>query len=348
MITSPAFTPAFSAAESFETDRTRTPVLHAEVLRQLRAQRLGLDRRAIRSARTCSRAGCRGSCWSLQLELLHLPLDLVCIARSCSTLEGSPNTAVPFLAAIVAVRVWVEPSRLTSSRACLPSGVSRTMRTNCSVPSTRWPLYSSTTSPDLQPGLGGRAVVLHPGDLDATLFLQLQGLGPIRVDISDAHSQEATAPRRDHAHLRRDAEVDFLGAHISNQSQPGHQRSRNCESHIASKPALTAIRVRRPQPAECHHQNASMRSVHLLERPLDTLPDVAIPFSLDGLLEHSRRAPAICAPRAGRWPGHELRRCRRRAARWRGSTGLPDRRRRASGPRWPSAARPRWDRCWIA
>src|ERR1051325_6790692 len=56
------------------------------------------------------------------------------------------------------------PLRQISSFTSRPAGVSWTIRENCSIPSTRWPLYCRTTSPVLRPafsaGLSGSTRVI--------------------------------------------------------------------------------------------------------------------------------------------------------------------------------------------
>src|SRR5713226_4802135 len=69
------------------------------------------------------------------------------IASSNSLDMNGPNARE----AIVGVSVWLAPFLEISSLTCRPTGVSRTKRTNCSAPSTRWPEYSRTTSPTLTP-----------------------------------------------------------------------------------------------------------------------------------------------------------------------------------------------------
>jgi hypothetical protein len=89
------------------------------------------------------------------------------------------------------------PSRLMVSFTSRPGGVSRTILPNCSMPSTRCPLYSSTTSPGLTPAFSA-GLFLDARDLHAVVFLELQLLGAIGVDLGQIHSQ-ICAPRTEDA-----------------------------------------------------------------------------------------------------------------------------------------------------
>ena len=151
-ITSPAFNPAFSAGDPLETARISTPCFtpknsakppfKASASTPSDPLRQDIVARGISGmvARDISGIVARGT-----------PLTPLTPGIAGITTARSPGKVQLLRWATLAVRVCTSPLRLTCSFASRPTGISRTIRTNCSTPSTRCPFISSTTSPFRRP-----------------------------------------------------------------------------------------------------------------------------------------------------------------------------------------------------
>ena len=118
------------------------------------------------------------------------------------------------------------PLRMIPIFTSRPAGVSRTMRENWSIPSTRWPLYCVTTSPVLMPafsaGLSGAMRVTSTPASSGSFSALARSL----IDLLNRHAQKAhgsltargaaeQAAALAHAHSRRHArDENNSGPHI--------------------------------------------------------------------------------------------------------------------------------------
>ncbi len=123
-------------------------------------------------------------------------------------LNEPPPKIIARPASSVGVRVRLAPFRHTCTLACLPGGVSPTIRVNCSMPSTFWPLNSRIDHvAHLEAGLGRGTIFDHVFDFRAADFRKLQCLGAIRIDILradalDSPNSARSSPRSAYADER--------------------------------------------------------------------------------------------------------------------------------------------------
>ena len=140
-ITSPAFNPAFSAGDPLDTERMRTPCFTPK-----------------NSAKPPFKPSASTPSAPLRQDIVARGISGI-VTRGTPFTPGmagittvrSPGKVQLLRWATLAVNVCTSPLRLTCNFASRPTGISRTMRTNCSTPSTRCPFISSTTSPFRRP-----------------------------------------------------------------------------------------------------------------------------------------------------------------------------------------------------